>query len=219
MIRLILPLLVVTAAAPLGAAAPGPSRAMAPSLPQLFSSDDYPAEALRAGEQGTVAFQLEVGADGSVAACTVTSSSGSASLDSTTCRLLRERARFTPARDSSGKPVSDTVVSRITWRIPEGGGESVHLPPAAEAAMQLWSACTAGEAAKLVLSPLPAPQVAQRALAACGTLEALAIRELTKALEDSDPSKALPAFKDYVATNAAELVERSRAALKHGDAK
>jgi TonB family protein len=218
MIRLLLPLLVLTAA-PANAAPPGPSRALSPFLPQVFTSGDYPAEALRAGEQGTVAFQLEVGADGRVAACTVTSSSGSASLDTTTCRLLRERARFTPARDSSGKAVSDTVSSRATWQLPEGGSDSSQLPPAAEAAMQLWSACAGGEAAKLVFSPLPHQQVAERALAACTTFEALAGREMAKSPEDFDPVKALPSFKDYVSEGVAALVAQARVALKGAEAK
>jgi TonB family protein len=214
MIRLLIPLLVLAAAAPSGGAAPGPSRASAASLVQLFTDDDYPKEAIRTGEQGTVAFQLEIGTDGLVAACTVTSSSGSAILDSTTCRLLQQRAKFTPAKSSLGKPVTDTYAGRITWRLPEDATESSNLPPAAEAAMQLWSACATGEAAKLVPSPLPAGQVTQRALAACAALEALATRELMEALKDSSPSRAVLAFKEYVSAATAEMVDRTRAALK-----
>jgi hypothetical protein len=30
---------------------------------------------------------------------------------------MRQRARFTPARDSSGNPTSDTHNARITWRL------------------------------------------------------------------------------------------------------
>jgi|GEM_PF-1157918 len=95
-----------------------PARARA-NLASLFSDDDYPSEAVREREQGTVGFRLEVGADGQVADCTITSSSGHATLDSTTCRLLTERARFTPARDPQGRPTTDSVVGRITWRLPE----------------------------------------------------------------------------------------------------
>jgi protein TonB len=51
--------------------------------------------------------------------CSVTSSSGSSALDAATCRLLTSRARFTPARDSSGNPTTDTVSARIVWRIQE----------------------------------------------------------------------------------------------------
>lgn len=102
---------------PLRIAGRGP-RAQAP-LATLFSSDDYPAAAARAGEEGAVGFRLHVGKDGRVAACTVTASSGSAALDSTTCQLIALRARFQPARDAQGKPADDSVSGRIVWRLPK----------------------------------------------------------------------------------------------------
>ena len=95
-----------------------PARAKA-NLGSLISNDDYPASALRAEEEGVTGFRLSVGANGRVTNCTVTSSSGSSALDSATCRLLTSRARFTPAKDSSGAAVSDTVSARIVWRIQE----------------------------------------------------------------------------------------------------
>jgi protein TonB len=94
-----------------------PAKAKA-NLASLFSDEDYPASALRNNESGTTGFRLEVGPNGRVSGCQVTSSSGSSALDSATCRLLTSRARFTPAHDSSGQPTSDTVSSRIVWRIP-----------------------------------------------------------------------------------------------------
>ena len=93
-----------------------PARARA-NLASYVSNDDYPPAALRAGDEGTTAFRLTVGADGRVTNCSVTSSSGSSSLDSATCRIMRSRARFTPARDSNGNPTTDTHSARITWRI------------------------------------------------------------------------------------------------------
>ena len=95
-----------------------PTRAQA-NLAALLTADDYPAEAEEKGEEGAVGFRLEVGANGRVTRCTITQSSGSASLDSTTCRLMQTRARFTPARDSRGRPTADAVNSRIVWRLPE----------------------------------------------------------------------------------------------------
>jgi TonB family protein len=71
------------------------------------------------GEEGAVGFRLEVAANGRVTRCTITQSSGSASLVSATCRLLQTRARFTPARDSRGRPTADAFTSRIVWRLPE----------------------------------------------------------------------------------------------------
>ncbi|WP_426267698.1 TonB family protein [Sphingomonas sp. LHG3443-2] len=94
-----------------------PAKARA-NLASYFSDDDYPQDAIRNEQQGTTGVRLEIGPDGRVTNCTVTSSSGSSSLDSTTCRLLRSRARFTPATDSSGARTSDTTSTRIVWRLP-----------------------------------------------------------------------------------------------------
>lgn len=96
----------------------GPARPQG-RLPSLFSSDDYPAAAVRAGEEGAVGFRLDIGRDGRIAACTVIASSGSAVLDSTTCRLIEMRARFEPARDHQGKPTGDSVSGQIVWRLPK----------------------------------------------------------------------------------------------------
>jgi protein TonB len=94
-----------------------PQRARA-NLNSYFSSDDYPAAALRGNDQGTVSFSLTIGTNGRVTACSVTSSSGSSALDSATCRILQSRARYTPARDSSGNPTSGRDSGRVTWRLP-----------------------------------------------------------------------------------------------------
>ena len=88
------------------------------SLPGLFSTDDYPQRALSAEEQGTTAVSLTIGPNGRVSGCNVTSSSGSSSLDSTTCSILTRRARFTPAKDQNGQPISDTTSARIRWQLP-----------------------------------------------------------------------------------------------------
>lgn len=94
-----------------------PARARS-NLQSYFSTDDYPPSALRNEEQGTTGFRLTVGTDGRVTNCEVTSSSGSSALDGATCNILRRRARFTPARDSSGNPTTDTVTNRIRWVVP-----------------------------------------------------------------------------------------------------
>lgn len=95
-----------------------PAKARA-NLASYITDDDYPQDAIRNEQQGTTGFRLDIGPDGRVTNCTVTSSSGSSSLDSTTCRLLRSRARFTPATDSSGAKTSDTQTGRIRWQLPE----------------------------------------------------------------------------------------------------
>ena len=100
-----------------------------PAVPlvTLFTADDYPAAALRAEQQGTVGYRLAVDRNGRVTNCVVTSSSGTWSLDSVTCRLVTERARFTPARNAKNKRVADVVHGRIQWRIPDD--EPLPAPP------------------------------------------------------------------------------------------
>ena len=94
-----------------------PARAKA-NLASYVSDEDYPSSAVRNEEQGTTRFRLTVGANGRVTDCSVTSSSGSPALDATTCKLMRQRAKFTPAMDSSGTPTGDTVASAIRWVLP-----------------------------------------------------------------------------------------------------
>jgi protein TonB len=94
-----------------------PQRARA-NLNSYFSTDDYPAAAIRGEDQGTTGFSLTIGPNGRVTDCSVTSSSGSSALDQATCRILRSRARYTPARDASGNPTSGRDSGRVTWRLP-----------------------------------------------------------------------------------------------------
>lgn len=94
-----------------------PQRARA-SLGSYFSTNDYPAAAIRAEAEGTTRFSLAIAADGRVTNCTVTRSSGNAALDSATCRILRSRARYTPARDQNRNPTSGQDRGSVTWRLP-----------------------------------------------------------------------------------------------------
>ena len=108
--------------APPAPPAPPPVRRVEPqsvsgNLQGLFRESDYPSSALDNEEQGTVSVSLNIGPNGRVSNCSVTGSSGSRTLDSATCRVLSSRAKFTPARDSSGNPTSGTFRQRITWRL------------------------------------------------------------------------------------------------------
>ena len=94
-----------------------PQRARA-NLGGYFSTDDYPAAALRAEAEGTARFTLAIGTDGRVTNCTITGSSGNSALDGATCRILRSRARYAPARDQNRNPVSGTDRGSVTWRLP-----------------------------------------------------------------------------------------------------
>jgi TonB family protein len=82
------------------------------------SNGDYPAAAIKNGEQGITGFRLDVDEEGGVTGCTVTSSSGSALLDETACTLLRSRAHFEPAR-KRGRRVASAYNSRFRWVLPD----------------------------------------------------------------------------------------------------
>lgn len=101
---------------------PTPSLASGPKVAgnrtAWFSTDDYPASAIRAEEEGTVGVRLGLGADGRVTSCEVTVSSGSSALDLVTCRLYQKRARFAPARDTVGGAIASTYTDRVIWRLP-----------------------------------------------------------------------------------------------------
>jgi protein TonB len=98
---------------------------MQANLASYISDADYPAEAVARREQGTVGFRLSISTAGRVEDCSITQSSGSALLDSTTCRIMQSRARFTPARDAVGAPVADWMDARIRWVLPEASGFDV----------------------------------------------------------------------------------------------
>jgi TonB family protein len=84
----------------------------------VFTADDYPSEALNRGQQGTAQFLLLIDEKGGVAACHVLKASGVPALDGMGCAVIRERAKFKPARDSTGKPIrSSTVTPPVSWRL------------------------------------------------------------------------------------------------------
>lgn len=88
--------------------------------PQMITSDDYPVEAIEAEEQGTVTARITVDERARATGCVVANSSGSATLDSETCRLLVKRGKFKAAEDATGKAVAGEYHQRITWRLEEG---------------------------------------------------------------------------------------------------
>ena len=91
------------------------------SSPALwFSSDDYPASALRQKLTGVVGIRYVVDPDGRVRRCVTVSSSGSQLLDATACGVLVTNARYWPARDLAGKPVAQVATQRVRWQLPSG---------------------------------------------------------------------------------------------------
>ena len=86
------------------------------NLTAYISSNDYPPRAMARGEQGRVAFELEINSEGRVTRCNILRSSGSTLLDVQTCRIMIVRSHFDPARDAAVNPTSDTLWASITWR-------------------------------------------------------------------------------------------------------
>lgn len=83
----------------------------------LISSDDYPTSAFVKGEQGQVHYKLTIASTGVVTDCTIVQSSGSTALDEATCRIIKQRAKFFPAKDANGTPIADTYDSSLSWKL------------------------------------------------------------------------------------------------------
>ena len=87
------------------------------SLRGIFTSADYPREAVLAQFAGSSRVLLLIDEAGNVKDCTVLETSGMAVLDSKTCGVITQRAKFTPAVGADGKPMKDSYVQRIDWTV------------------------------------------------------------------------------------------------------
>lgn len=83
------------------------------------TNNDYRTRWINEGLTGTARFTVSIDANGKVTGCTITRSSGHAALDDATCSLITRRAKFTPARDGSGKAAAGSYSSSVNWSIPE----------------------------------------------------------------------------------------------------
>jgi len=79
--------------------------------------ENYPSRALRNEEEGRVGVRVTIGPDGKVSACSVTSSSGSSSLDEGACDGMRRYARFKPALDDDGNPTTASWSTTIVYKL------------------------------------------------------------------------------------------------------
>lgn len=85
-----------------------------------ITNNDYPDEAVRRRESGTVVVRLTVNADGSASDCVPVVRSGSALLDQATCRAATGRFRFDPALNAAGQPTRAIYVQTVRWILPDG---------------------------------------------------------------------------------------------------
>ena len=80
-----------------------------------LTSSDYPADSLGRGEQAIIMFRLMVSAAGETTACTIQRGITKADFAATTCDLLKRRARFEPARNSSNQGVASYYIGKVLW--------------------------------------------------------------------------------------------------------
>lgn len=84
----------------------------------IFTSDDFPAEAMHYDQEGASQFLLLIDERGKVAGCHVVRTSGVPVFDVMGCSVIQKRATFRPATDAHGRPVRSMVVTpAVTWRI------------------------------------------------------------------------------------------------------
>lgn len=76
---------------------------------------DLPEGVLAEGEEAAATVIFAVLASGRVTDCRIDRSSGDATIDSLTCRLIEQRFRYRPATDRSGRPVRAMVRETHSW--------------------------------------------------------------------------------------------------------
>lgn len=79
--------------------------------------EDYPRRAAQEEIEGTVGVRVTVTPDGKAVGCSVTGSSGSDILDAAACKAVERYARFEPALDDAGNPISASWSTRITYKL------------------------------------------------------------------------------------------------------
>lgn len=77
---------------------------------------EYPAEALRVGEQGIMRMRVIVSAEGMVESCTILKATQTEELESPACKMMKN-ARFDPARDAAGAAFRSYYVTSLTYKM------------------------------------------------------------------------------------------------------
>ena len=78
---------------------------------------NYPIHAHLHGQEGTVGVAVSVSRDGRPTDCRVTKSSGHELLDSAACKGMQRYARFDPALDADGRPITAEFSSEVTFAL------------------------------------------------------------------------------------------------------
>jgi len=99
---------------------PSKARGVQPKNQRSWSAriqEDYPRRAAQEEIEGTVGVRCTVTPDGRATGCAVTSSSGSDILDSAATKAVERYARFDPALNDEGTPISASWSTRITYKL------------------------------------------------------------------------------------------------------
>lgn len=84
------------------------------------TTEDYPSRALREEREGSTTISFDIDPTGKAVNCQIANSSGSPDLDDATCKNFTRRARYKPAQDASGNPITQPgQTQRIRWQIPK----------------------------------------------------------------------------------------------------
>ena len=90
------------------------------AVTEIFSEDDYPAQAARQGWEGTANVEVEVSADGLVSGC---NSFGKEPIRQIlvikTCDVISKRWRFSPALDAKGQVTQASLRTSVKWALPK----------------------------------------------------------------------------------------------------
>lgn len=78
---------------------------------------NYPSRAIREELEGTVSLSVSIGPDGRVTGCSVTGSSGHSVLDDAACKDYTRYARFDPALNDAGNPISSSYSQSIRYTL------------------------------------------------------------------------------------------------------
>jgi TonB family protein len=81
-----------------------------------FTAFDYPEEAMRAHVEFDAIIRLDVGLDGTVEKCRGLNPGSYKGFETASCAVLG-KARFHPATDSAGRPVSAPIVYDVVFRL------------------------------------------------------------------------------------------------------
>lgn len=80
-----------------------------------FSTNAFPSTAAMGGHNGYVQFRLDVDETGLVTACHVLGRTNPDEFADLSCRILAQRAKFSPAFNAEGKPVKSFNVNKVIW--------------------------------------------------------------------------------------------------------